>query len=173
MFPACTHKCPLGVFHPMCVCVHVCMSLCMCLFESLRLRGVERRGHTEPVTKLIRQIPVTWVTFSQLRSSAHTMWTSLLFLSFVCFLFASFPPLSGFRPMDFFWLLYSTCSEIFMLCIKLKGQSLSKQEVKWEHIHMDQARSKQRDFLVEFVSDTPHLYAKNKIQYLILTLYCI
>lgn len=76
---------------------------CACLFVSLKLRGVEKRGRAEPATKLIRQIPVTLETFSQLRPSTHTIQTAPLFVSFVCFLFASFPPfLSVFRPMDIF-----------------------------------------------------------------------
>lgn len=93
------------------------------------------------------------------------MWTALLFLSFVCFLFASFhplPPLSLFLasgPCTFFWLVYSTCAEIFMLCLKLKGQSLSKQEEKWERVHTEQAKSKREDRLVDFFSDTSLLYA--------------
>lgn len=115
--------------------------MCVCLFVALRLRGVERRGHTEPVTKLIRQIPATSETFSQLRSSARAVWTAPPSLSFVCCLFASYPPhhtptslslASG--PCTFFWLVYSTCCEIFMPCKnKVKGTEFwSKQKVKWE-----------------------------------------
>lgn len=84
------------------MCVFIFLFVFVCLLVSLKLREVERRGHSEPVTKLIRQIPVTRVTFSQLRFSAHTMWTALLFLSFVCFLLASFPALAGFKPVHFF-----------------------------------------------------------------------
>lgn len=59
-----------------------------CLFVSLRLRGVERRGHTEPATKPIHQTAVTSERRSQLRTAAHALWTLQLFL-FAAFLFAS------------------------------------------------------------------------------------
>lgn len=147
----------------------VCMFVCarVCLSVSLRLRGVERRGHTEPVTKLIRQIPVTWVTFSQLRSGAHTMWTgaavSVICLFSICILSPTPPPslsFSGFRPMHFFLAcLFNFWWNIYALP-KVKGTaSLSKQEEKWEHVHTEQAKSKREDRLVDFVSDTSLLYA--------------
>lgn len=105
-----TYKSPRYLF------LCMCMEVCVCLFVSLRLRGVERRGHSEPVTKLIRQIPVT---FSQLRSSAHTMWTALLFLSFVCFLFASFPPPSlASGPCTFLACLFNFQWIIYALQVK-------------------------------------------------------
>lgn len=56
-----------------------------CLFVALRLRRVERRGHTESLTKLIRQIPVTSKTFAPLRSSARALWTAAA-ISVICLL---------------------------------------------------------------------------------------
>lgn len=69
---------PVG-YHP-----KHCHSYSECLFVALRLRGVERRGHSESLTKLIRQIPVTSETFAPLRSSARALWTAAI--SVICLL---------------------------------------------------------------------------------------
>lgn len=63
---------------------------CACLFVSLRLRGVERRGHTAPPPEPVHQRPVTSVT-------SATLW-SLQTLLFAAFLFAS--PCFSHRAQD-------------------------------------------------------------------------
>lgn len=116
-----------------------------CLFVALRLRGVERRGHTESLTKLIRQIPVTSKTFAPLRSSARALWTAAA-ISVICLLpiciplttSTSFSPLLQALFLFFFFWPFCSTLEIFMPCIfflskpKAKGHAF---KVILKHIH--------------------------------------
>lgn len=122
--------------------------VCVCLFVSLRLRGVEKRGRTEPTTKLICQIPVTLETFSQLRPSTHTMRTAPLFVSFVCFLFASSSTLSlSSGPWSFLACLFDLQRNIYALH-KVKGTVSEKTRGGREYVHVDLAKkqTKGRDY---------------------------
>lgn len=98
--------------------------VCACLFVSLRLRGVERRGHTGPPAEPIHQTPVASET--PLRSAARALWTLQPFL-FAAFLFA--PSFFSHQTQDccFFGgvggmgeggALSSACPEIFTISKK-------------------------------------------------------
>lgn len=102
---------------------------CVCLFVSLRLRAVERRGHTEPPTEPIHQTPVTSETRSAQLSSAPRQCSHSVDSRFCWHL-----PFSPTGPLFLWWwwwvglLFCSACPEIFT--ISKKSQRLCA-NLKW------------------------------------------
>lgn len=98
------------------------------LFVSLRLRGVERRGHKQPPTEPIHQTPVT----SEPRRCSPSVDSAAVPVCCFSVCISLFLPLDAgslfFPVVAAVGVVYSACPEIFTISKKSQTASQSKQE---------------------------------------------